>query len=93
MDQTRRERVKMIKTEYGLRVAKELKKVDRKEYNSMTNKQKNRKELEEIAERIGDMYLMEMFWDMFDMLPESKQKIFVKQAREIEKNVRIIIRT
>ena len=83
----------MIKTEYGLRVAKELKKVDRKEYNSMTNKQKNRKELEEIAERIGDMYLMEMFWDMFDMLPESKQKIFVKQAREIEKNVRIIIRT
>jgi hypothetical protein len=33
MDQTRRERVKMIKTEYGLRVAKKLKKlkkVDRK---------------------------------------------------------------
>jgi|GEM_PF-2464640 len=52
----------------------------------MTNKQKNRKELEEIAERIGDMYLMEMFWDMFDMLPESKQKIFIKQAKEIEKN-------
>jgi hypothetical protein len=35
------------------------------------------------------MYFMEMFWDMFDMLPESKQKIFIKQAKEIEKNVRI----
>lgn len=58
----------------------------------MTNKEKNRQELEEIAERIGDMYLMEMFWNMFDKLSESKQKIFIKQAKEIEVNYKAMRR-
>ena len=53
----------------------------------MTNKEKNRQELEKIADNIGDMFLMEMFWSMFDELTVSKQKIFIKQAKEIEKNI------
>jgi hypothetical protein len=53
----------------------------------MTNKEKNRKQLEVIAEHIGDMYLMEMFWDMFDDLSEANQKHYIKRALEIKKNV------
>jgi hypothetical protein len=58
--------------------------------DGMTNKEKNKQELQEIADHIGDLYLMEMFWDMFDMLSESKQKIFIKQARAIEHNTKTL---
>lgn len=53
----------------------------------MTKKQANREKLQEIADRIGDMYLTEMLWDMFDDLSEQKQKTYIAQALRIERNV------
>lgn len=50
----------------------------------MNKKEENREELEKIAERIGDLYLMEMFWSMFDDLNVAKQKKYIEWAKRIE---------
>jgi len=54
----------------------------------MTNKEKNLKEIEEIAERIGDTYLTEMFWSMFKDIPVSKQGYYIEWAKRIENNLK-----
>ena len=54
----------------------------------MTNKEKNREQLEEIADRIGDLNLMAMFWTMFDDLSEKKQQSYIKWALNIEQDIR-----
>jgi len=51
---------------------------------NMTNKESNREKLQQIADNIGDLYLMEMFWSMFDDLSESKQKTYITWAKRIE---------
>lgn len=50
-----------------------------------TKNEKNREELERIAEYCGDNDLMQMFWYMFDDLPASKQKIYIEWAKKIVK--------
>lgn len=50
-----------------------------------TQKEKNYEEMSEIADQIGDMYLMAMFWDMFEDLSAAKQKIYIERAKDILK--------
>ena len=52
----------------------------------MNKKQINREKLDEIADHIGDMYLMEMFWDMFDDLSEKNQRYYIERAERIKNN-------
>lgn len=47
-----------------------------------------KEEMLEIADRIGDLPLMELFWDMFNGLSQAKQKLYVIKAKEIERNKR-----
>lgn len=49
-------------------------------------KKKNREVLERIADNLGDLYLMEMFWDMFSDLSATKQKYYIERAERIEQN-------
>lgn len=48
-------------------------------------KKENRAELDRISDYIGDMYLMEMFWDMFDDLSIANQKKYIERAKRIVK--------
>lgn len=51
-----------------------------------TQKEKNYDTLLELAENIGDLYLMELFWDMFNDLSETKQKKYIERVKEIIKD-------
>lgn len=53
---------------------------------AMTIKEKNREELQKIADIGGDLILMEMFWDMFDGLSVTMQKTFIERAKTIIKD-------
>jgi hypothetical protein len=53
--------------------------------NIKAQKEKNYETMSEIADQIGDMYLMELFWNMFEDLSAVKQKVYIERAKDILK--------
>jgi hypothetical protein len=49
----------------------------------MNQKQNNREELERVAEYVGDLFLSELFWNMFDDLSAANQKKYIAAAKAI----------
>lgn len=43
-------------------------------------KSENREKLQALANVVGDMFLMEMFWDIFDDLSIKNQEKYLKRA-------------
>lgn len=49
----------------------------------MEKKERNIDRLQEIADIIGDVYLTEMFWDMFSDLSLKNQEYYISRAQKI----------